>query len=181
MKKLLVFSVVLALLFSFTACTATDSPEKENYSSLGSSSSDNKQGETASTDSKAVFGLNETAVFKDSRVTAIEIKESKGDGFFKPDDGNVFVGVKFVIENTSNESVSISSILQFDAYADDVAVDYSISAATVFDKGVDGDIASGKRIEGWYTIEVPTGYKNIDIYFTNDILSSVKTQFSFNK
>ncbi len=177
MKKIIALVLVFGLLFSFSSCSGVDdSPSKESYTA-----SKEESKAASSVESNDTFGLNETAVFKNMKVTATEVKESKGEEYFEPEDGNVLVGIKFVIENISQESQSVSSLLQFNAYADDLALEYSFSAGIAFEKGVDGDVEPGKRIEGWYAVEVPENYKVIDIYFQNDILSSNKTQFTFKK
>lgn len=130
------------------------------------------------------YGLNQTAVFKNIKVTATEIKESEGDGdgFFEPSDGNVYVGVKFVIENISDESQTISSILLFDPYVDNVKCEYSFFANTEFGDGtLDGEIAAGKRLEGWYAVEVPANWSKIDLDVKSSWLSSKAARFVFNK
>ena len=95
---------------------------------------------------------------------------------------NVFVGVKFTIENISDEEQSISSLLSFTAYIDDVKCDYSISAATVFNEGtLDGSIAPGKKLIGWYSVEIPSDWKNLEIDVKPDILSDNTAKFVLSK
>ena len=173
MKKILSFLLVTFLCFALSACNIEDSPQKEPYDSSS------VKVQTAKSED---YKLNETAVFKNIKVTATEIKESNGGDIFGPDDGNVFVGVKFVIENISDESQSISSILLFDPYADDVKCEYSITANADFGGGtLDGEIAAGKRMEGWYAVEVPSGWSKIDLDVKSSWLSGSSARFVFNK
>ncbi len=173
MKKILSFLLVTFLCFALSACDIEDSPQKEPYDSSSV---------TVQTAKPEDYKLNETAVFKNIKVTATEIKESNGGEFFGPDEGNVFVGVKFVIENISDESQSISSLLLFDPYADDVKCEYSITANADFGGGtLDGEIAAGKRMEGWYAVEVPSGWSKIDLDVKSSWLSGSSARFVFNK
>lgn len=159
MKKAFITFMTLLLAFSFIGCT--NSNEKE-----------------PSTDT--TFGLNQTASFKELKVTATEIMESKGESLFAPEDGNVYVGVKFTIENISDEDQSISSLMQFTAYVDDVKCNYSIGAATAFSDGtLDGTVGVGKKLIGWYAVEVPENWKTIELDFKADILSNKTAKFVF--
>ena len=86
------------------------------------------------------------------------------------------------IENISDEEQSISSLLSFTAYIDDVKCDYSISAATVFNEGtLDGSIAPGKKLVGWYSVEIPSDWENLEIDVKPDILSDNTAKFVLSK
>ncbi len=172
-KRGLCAMIALLLIISLAAC-GTSGPIKEEYS--GSENSSPSQTEDL------IFGLNETAVFEDLKITATEIKESTGESFFAPENGNVFVGVKFTIENTSSEEKSISSILLFDAYADDISCSLSLSASAAFDGStVDGTIAPGKKLVGWYTVEIPQGWSELELNVQDDWLSNNSATFVFTK
>ena len=175
MKKLLSLLLVLAVCLSLGACDLDTAPTKET-----ASSTDQTNQETEAKDEN--FGLNETAVFESLKFTATELKESKGTEFFKPEVGNVFVGVKFNIENVSDEEQSVSTMLLFEGYVDDVKCDYSINASCAFDEGtLDGSIAAGKKLVGWYALEVPENWETIELEVQSDWLSNSKAKFVFNK
>lgn len=175
MKKLLSFLLVLAVCFSLGACDLDTAPTKETGST--------EEQTTEKTETKdETFGLNETAVFESLKFTATELKENNGTEFFEPEAGNVFVGIKFNIENISSEEQSVSTMLLFDGYVDDVKCDYSINASCAFDEGtLDGSIASGKKLVGWYALEVPKNWKTIELEVQSNWLSSSKAKFVFNK
>ena len=167
--------MALLLLFSFAACSVSDEPTKE----INNAESENSvQTATSETD----YGLNETAVFKNLKFTATEIKESSGTDFFEPESGKTFVGVKFTIENISNETQTVSSLMLFSAYANDVKCDYSFSAACAFDEGtLDGDVSAGKKLVGWYAMEVPADWSKIDLEVKSEWLSGSSAKFVFTK
>ncbi len=175
MKKLLSLLLVLVLSLSLCACALENAPTKE----IGSA-----DGETSETteNKELTFALNETAVFETLKFTATELKESKGENFFEPEAGNVFVGVKFNIENISNEEQAISTLLLFEGYVDDIKCEYSINAACAFDEGtLDGTLAPGKKLVGWYALEVPQNWETIELHVESNWLSNNSAKFVFNK
>lgn len=171
MKKILCCVLSVIMLVCCSACIAEDVPTKQTG-----------QAGTSSAKKEETFGLNDTAAFKALKFTATEIKESDGDGFFTPEDGNVFVGVKFTIENISDEEQTVSSLLLFEGYADDVKCDYSFSAVSAFDGGtLDGSLAAGKKLIGWYALEVPENWSNIELDIQSTWLSNNSAKFVFTK
>lgn len=172
MKKILCLVMCILLTVSLTACFSDDAPGKETKPS--NSSEQKEKNET--------FRLNETAVFDDLKFTAEELKESKGEGFFTPESGKVFVGVKFTVENISDEEQSVSSMLLFEGYVDDVKCDYSFNAACAYTEGtLDGSIAPGKKLVGWYALEVPKNWSSIELSVKSEWLSNNSAKFVFSK
>jgi len=152
------------------ASSSSDTPKKETEGSSDSSKQEASKNE--------VFALTETAVFSDLKITANEIKRSNGSEFNKPSSGKTFVGVKFTIENISEEEKQISTLLLFDAYADDVKCDYSIGAALEFSDGtLDGSLSPGKKMVGYYALEVPVTTKKITLEVKSTWLSNSKAEF----
>lgn len=174
MKKFLAIILSVFTLSTLCACDLdSDKPTKET--------SNVSEVSKVESSAKETFSLNETAVFNNLKFTATEIKESNGESFFTPESGNVFVGVNFTIENTSDEEQNISSILLFDAYCDDIKCDYSINAACSFDTSLDGSIAPGKKMVGWYAVEVPSDWQSIEMHVSSDWLSNNSAKFVFTK
>lgn len=172
MKKFLSLILAVIVVLSLVACS--DAPKKEAYQPGDTTESVAPKDET--------FGINEVAVFEDMRIVATEITESKGNDFFNPKKGKTFVGVHFEIENTSDEEQSISSLLMFDGYVDDVKCDYSFNAACAFDEGtLDGSILPGKKLVGWYALEVPQNWKSIELMVKSNWLSNTNAVFKFDK
>lgn len=74
-----------------------------------------------------------------------------------------------------------SSVLLFEAYADDVKCSYSLSAAMVFDGTLDGSLAPGKKLVGYYAVEVPEGWQKLELDVQSNWLSSNSARFLFKK
>lgn len=172
MKQLISILLCVALCFCFSACTVdNDVPQKETNNVQ---QSEEKVDET--------FGLNESAVFEKLKFVATEIKETQGTDFFTPEAGNVFVGIKFEIENISQEEQTVSTLLLFDGYVDDIKCDYSFSATCAFDEGtLDGELAAGKKLVGWYALEVPANWQEIELNVQSTWLSNNSAKFVFQK
>ena len=175
MKRILFLMLAVTMLFSLVSCFEETGPAKEEYDPDAS-------GTKAEELKEETFGLNETAVFENLKITAVEIKESTGSEYLAPEEGNIFVGVKFLVENVSSEDQTVSSLLLFEAYTDDMKSDLSITASTSFEGGtIDGTIAPGKKMEGWYAIEVPADWGTVEIQMKNELLSSSTAKFVFTK
>lgn len=136
-------------------------------------------GADADAEEKDTFGVGESAELNDVQVTMTSYEESAGSEYNKPADGNEFVLVEFEIVNNSDGELSISSMMSFEAYADDYALNYSLSALMEKEGAnqLDGSIAAGKRMKGIIGYEVPADWQNIEIHFTDNVWSSDKFKF----
>ena len=175
MKKIICCFLMIVMLVSMNACDLNSTVGKETGNQAGASqgNAENKE---------QTFKLNETAVFKTLKFTATQMEESAGQNYMKPAEGKVFVGVKFIIENVSDEEQVISSILLFDAYVDDVKCAESFSGSVAFDgETLNGTIAPGKKLIGWYVVEAPKNWSNIELNVQSSLLSNSSAKFFFTK
>lgn len=79
---------------------------------------------------------------------------------------------EFNIANNSKEELSVSSVLSFDAYCDDYACSYSLTAQMASDKSqLDGTVAAGKKMSGVIGYEVPTDWKELEVHFSPSVWS----------
>lgn len=170
-KRAVAVLLAILLLASLTGCLDSEPGKEAGGTPQGNAGKEEQ-----------TFALNETAVFDTLKITATEIKESKGDTFFSPEDGKVFLGVKFTIENVSDEEQTVSSLLLFDAYADDVSCSISFTASAAFgSETVDGTIAAGKKLVGWYAVEVPKEWQTVELQVKANWLSNTAAKFVFTK
>lgn len=154
-----------------------DGKSKADSSSTDDSSAE-KADDTEDSEEETVFKLGETAELNGVQVTLTDYKEKKGSEFNMPTDGNVFALAEFEIVNNSDRELSISSVLSFEAYADDYALNDSLEALLEKDGNqLDGTIAVGKRLKGWIGYEIPKDYKNLEIHFTDNVWSDNKFIF----
>lgn len=133
---------------------------------------------TESGSGETIFKIGETAEMNDVQVTLKSYKESRGDEWNRPSDGNVYVLAEFEIENNSDDEINVSSMLSFNAYADDYSLNYSVGALMENEESqLDGTIASGKKMRGYIGYEVPEDWKEIEIHFTENVWRNNKFKF----
>lgn len=146
-----------------------------------SSAPESEAAETS--EAKTVFGIGETAEMNDIQVTMLNYVESNGSEYNSPADGNVFVLVEFEIANNSDSDLAVSSMMSFEAYADDYALNYSLSAIMEAESGsqLDGTIAPGKKMKGEIGYEVPADWNSMEIHFTDSLWSDSDFVFEINK
>lgn len=182
-KWIIIAVVVLAVIGSMAG--GNDEPKKVSDSGNKTSanvSDTNVENEVKEEkEEKTVFYVGETAELKDVQVTMTNFEESTGKDYVNPTDGNVFVLAEFEIVNNTDSEITISSMLSFEAYADDYSLNYSLSAAMLKDGQLDGTIAAGKKMKGWIGWEVPEDYKNVEIHFTDNVWSNNKFVFLYEK
>lgn len=139
--------------------------------------------ETETEEEQTVFKQGEVAEMNDVQITLMGYEESAGSEYNTPAEGNVFVLANFEIANNSDSELAISSMMSFEAYADDYTLNYSLNA--LIEKSgstqLDGTIAPGKKMNGWIGYEVPADWSNIEIHFTDNVWSSNKFVFEITK
>ncbi len=165
----------------------SDKPEKVGSTNV-EADNDSKEmpkenSEASKTESKeTTFKKGEIAELNGVQVTLTDYKESSGSDFNTPTDGNVFLMAEFEITNNTEKELAISSVMSFDAYADDYSLNYSFSALMEKDGNqLDGTIAAGKKMKGWIGWEVPQDYQNVEIHFTDNVWSNNKFVFVIEK
>ena len=151
-------------------------------SSDDNQSSSNDESQDAVQDER--FSVGDTATFSNLKITAEEIILNdtwKDDewSFFEPSEGKMFVAVKFTIENISNDHQNISSILLFDAYADGVKLEYSFGAAHGLEGTLDGEIAAGRRMVGYYGAEISENTKELELEVRPNWLANSRSRAMF--
>lgn len=191
--KWIVIIVVALLIISAIAGGGDKKPKKvesnsgQTTNNTEQSAGDHNSGQSQSTDDvseeKDTFGIGETAEMNGVRVTMLNYTESTGSEYNQPSDGNEFILVEFEIENNSNSEVNVSSMANFEAYADDYALNYSLNALLENESAnqLDGTIAAGKKMNGVIGYEVPADWKDIEIHFTDNVWSSNKFKFEITR
>lgn len=103
-------------------------------------------------------------------LTILSMKQTKGSGYSKAENGNIFVLIEMQIENNSSREVAVNGVFSFDAICDDYSVDYSFTA----DMNTKSEIPTtelkpGKKIKGWKGFELPANWKELQVTFTPDV------------
>lgn len=157
----LVALVLVILLAALGSAVGDDGPVKVPNES-------NSVAQTTQPAEGPVFTIGDTAAMDDIHVTLVDIHEYNGE-FMHPEDGNVYVAFELLIENKSDEEIVVSSLMCFEAYFDDFAANYSLSAQTESNLNpLDGEIAPGKKMTGAICYEVPEDWAAAELRFNPD-------------
>ena len=188
---LIVIAVIVVLGVIGSIVGGDDQPQKVGEANADtqaeSSSTDgtNEESDTSSNESEeqTVFTKGEIAEMNDVQVTLVNYEESAGSEYNTPSEGNIFLLLKFEIANNSDSELAVSSMVSFEAYADDYTLNYSLNA--LIEKSdstqLDGTIAPGKKMNGWIGYEVPADWSNVEIHFTDNVWSNNKFVFEITK
>lgn len=170
LRLVLVLLIICATAVSMFGCSETPVSVGTNPTLSGNSPTESKD---------PVFKVGEIVELGDTVISLISVTENEGSTYVMPAEGNVFILCEFEISNNSSADLTISSMLNFEAYCDDYVCNYSISA--LMQKGdksqLDGTIAAGKKMKGVIGYEVPQDWKELEVHFTSDILSSKEVVF----
>lgn len=156
--------IILIIILFFAMCNSIFSKDPaETAKPINSAAPVDK---TASSTENPVYGIGDTLEMKKVRTTLIDVRTSRGSQYITPEDGNEYVVFELEIENSSDEEIAVSSLLCFNAYADDYKLEFSLSAMSQ-DKAqqLDGTIAAGKKIKGVVGFEAPVDWKTAEIHF----------------
>lgn len=116
---------------------------------------------------KTSFKLNETFQNKYEKITMIEVNTNFTDysKYSKPKDGSKVVMVKYEVENISDENDELYvSSLDFNAYADGVAVDSFYTGNDNYNN-LTATVGKGKKTIGYVSYEVPVNAQKITVEY----------------
>lgn len=115
----------------------------------------------------------------------MNITESAGGEYTTPDEGNEFLILEFEIANNSSKDISISSVMNFEAYCDDYSLTQDLvglQAPEASGKNqLDGSVAAGKKMNGVIAYQVPTTFSKFEVSVAPDFWSSKDIQFVYSK
>lgn len=131
---------------------------------------------------KTAFSVGDVVELDGVQVTLCSVTESTAISYFTPEPGHVFLICEFNIENNSSSDIAISSLMCFEAYADDYAVNMDLSATVMSNKTqLDGTIAAGKKMNGVIGYQVPENWSDFEIRFTPSFWSRQDIIFVYNR
>lgn len=127
--------------------------------------------QTSATETESVDVQETSNVFKQGdvvetdtlRITFLSAGEytSKND-LIQPKDGNVFYRATFEFENISDKDEYVSSMIDWECYADSYKVDQTF---LISEDTLDATLSSGKKVKGSVFFEVPKDAKDVDLEY----------------
>ena len=119
-----------------------------------------------------VYRLGDEIVFENGLIiNPISTRANEGSGFSLAEEGYEYFYIKVQITNHTQETVAISSIIQFELKDDD-GYKYELSLFADIQGQLDGSILSSDKMTGEVAFEIPTEFNgNLYLYFKPDLFS----------
>lgn len=120
-----------------------------------------------SAEANEYYNIGDTISAKSYNFTVQSAEVIESDNMFiQADDGNVYYELTVLFENTSKSDISISSLLNFDAYVDDMAVNMELFSPSE-KSSADGTIAPGKKLSGALCYQIPENWSEFELSISN--------------
>lgn len=134
---------------------------------------------------KSVYHTGETANCNGLEITFLGYTESSGTEYNSPSDGKVFVFPEFEVYNGTNEKVTLDTWTPFLYYCDGYNVESSSSAIfSMSELNLDvltGDIVQGGRMKACLPLELPSDWKEMEIFYKDNYYGDTEFSFVFNR
>lgn len=131
------------------------------------------------------YGVGEIAETNDLTIELTNVMESKGNSYYTPTNGNVYLILEFCINNTSKEDILLSTALCFSAWCDnELCIINSEALATAMLSGkyqLDCGVEPGKKVTGVVGYEVPKDWKEMKIQFSKEVVFGETITFAVSK
>lgn len=150
---------------------------KENASNnVGKTSNDTVEAETQQEEEKNnIFHVGDVVETNNFRITYISSGEYESDNeYLQPKDGYVYWKFEFKFENISDIDQTVSSIMDWECYADNSKVDQTYIGD---DNGLDATLSAGRETQGTIYFEVPADTQNIELEYDINYWQSDKIVF----
>lgn len=138
--------------------------------------------DSASADSdKNHYSLGDTAEIDDFQITFKNTSTSSGNETIIPGDGKAFLICELQITNNSNKEISISSLMDIEAYCDDYLVSEDLSGLSLPEaegkNEFNGSVAPGDSQEGILIYQVPENFSTFELMIAPDFWSGETVKF----
>lgn len=166
--------VIVVLIIIGTAMGGSDSDEKVKKVAETTSDTADKtetKTETKTEEKSNIFHVGDVVETKNLKITYESASEYDTDNeFLQPKDGYTYWEFKFKFENISDSDQAVSSVMDWECYADNNNVDQSWIGDN---NGLDATLSAGRSTEGTIYFEVPDSAQKIELeydinYFGND-------------
>ena len=118
-------------------------------------------------------------------IALTNVYESKGSEFYTPAEGMEYMMIEFAIENTGDEELTLSTVLNFSAWCDGENYTISLEAlATGMFAGrmqLDCVVEPGESVTGIVGYEIPVEWEEVIVEYCEEIVLGEKTGFVVTK
>lgn len=163
---------ILIFLFAFIGMMGGSGSKDKNPQKVGEAES----GDSTETEEPSnVFQVGDLVETDNFRITYESASEYEPDNeFLQAKDGYTYWEFKFKFENISDTDQTVSTLMDWECYADNSKVDQSWIEA---DNGLDATLSAGREAEGAVYFEVPTDAESIELEYDINFWQSDKIIF----
>lgn len=163
---------ILIFLFAFIGMMGGSGSKDKNLQKVGEAES----GDSTETEEPSnVFQVGDLVETDNFRITYESASEYEPDNeFLQAKDGYTYWEFKFKFENISDTDQTVSTLMDWECYADNSKVDQSWIEA---DNGLDATLSAGREAEGAVYFEVPTDAESIELEYDINFWQSDKIIF----
>lgn len=167
-----VFLIVLGV-FVFIGAFGSSMSKDKNPEKVGEVGTELSETGTQAIDN--TFNVGDVVETDNFRITYESAGEYKSDNeFLQPKDGCEYWEFRFKFENISDTDQTISTMIDWECYADNSKVDQTWVAD---DNGLDGKLSAGREAEGAVYFEVPEDAESIELEYDINFWQSDKIIF----
>jgi hypothetical protein len=163
---------ILIFLFAFIGMMGGSGSKDKNPQKVGEAES----GDSTETEEPSnVFQVGDLVETDNFRITYESASEYEPDNeFLQAKDGYTYWEFKFKFENISDTDQTVSTLMDWECYADNSKVDQSWIES---DNGLDATLSAGREAEGAVYFEVPTDAESIELEYDINFWQSDKIIF----
>lgn len=163
---------ILIFLFAFIGMMGGSDSKDKNPQKVGEAES----GDSTETEEPSnVFQVGDLVETDNFRITYESASEYEPDNeFLQAKDGYTYWEFKFKFENISDTDQTVSTLMDWECYADNSKVDQSWIES---DNGLDATLSAGREAEGAVYFEVPTDAESIELEYDINFWQSDKIIF----
>lgn len=163
---------ILIFLFAFIGMMGGSDSKDKNPQKVGEAES----GDSTETEEPSnVFQVGDLVETDNFRITYESASEYEPDNeFLQAKDGYTYWEFKFKFENISDTDQTVSTLMDWECYADNSKVDQSWIDS---DNGLDATLSAGREAEGAVYFEVPTDAESIELEYDINFWQSDKIIF----
>lgn len=162
-------------LFIVIGAIGTSGGKDKNKSPEKVGQLESQAGATETEEHSNVFNVGDVIETNDFRITYKSAEEYTSDNqFLQPKDGYVYWEFAFKFENISDKDQTVSSMINWECYADNSKVDQTWIGDN---SGLDATLSAGRETEGTIYFEVPKDAEKIELEYDVNFWQSDKIIF----
>ena len=170
-KWIIIVAAVVIIIGVIASSGDSENPSDKNPKKVGESTEKNENSDDANKEKvNNIFNVGDVVETSNLKISFLSSGEWKSDNeYIQPEDGKMYYRMEFEFENIGDSDQTISSIINWNCYADG----YSVDQTWLGDDQLDATISPGKKAKGSLYYEVPSDTEKIELeyninYFTEN-------------